>query len=190
VDAVVALAISTAGTLGGGALGGWIGLHGARSLSADEREAAARAETLRSFRLYFGCVATTVARHREVPFVPEPTQLSKAVERVTEWVTDVRHRYIAVQRRAREAFGDSYRDLSGRLAETLIDLQLRELPATVRAATDASSTYVQRLGEQRSPELVAQWPDVHAQLTAAGEELRVWADALRGSRRLRLRRTR
>jgi hypothetical protein len=58
------------------------------------------------------------------------------------------------------------------LGAALVDLMMRDLPPNVDAAVQRASDYVKCLGEQRTSELVAEWGAVHADLMAAGHELR------------------
>jgi len=52
---------------------------------------------------------------------------------------------------------------------------MRDLPPNVDTAVQRASDYVKCLGEQRTPELIAEWGAVHADLMAAGHELRALA---------------
>jgi hypothetical protein len=52
---------------------------------------------------------------------------------------------------------------------------MRELPPDVAAAIDRASDYIARLGVQRTPELITEWGAIHADLIAAGNELRALA---------------
>jgi hypothetical protein len=175
VEAWVALVTTTAGTIGGAVTGAVIALKGARSLSRDEREAAARAETLRAYRLFVGEAVKSVAELRRLPPAVEPNALEKVGEFVDRLGRSDAEVTMRTRARVHERYGDRHLVLADEFAVAAVDLRLRELPTAVRAAVDAAADYVARFDEQRSDELTAEWKDVHARLNAAGEELRRWA---------------
>jgi hypothetical protein len=54
----------------------------------------------------------------------------------------------------------------------MVDLMMRDLPAEIDDAVDRASSYVEKLSKKRTPELSAEWKEVHAQLMAAQIVLR------------------
>jgi hypothetical protein len=58
-----------------------------------------------------------------------------------------------------------------RLLAAIAILQVIDLPKEVKAVVDEAVEYVERLGENRSPELVAQWPAIHKRLLGAADAL-------------------
>lgn len=167
----VALLISIGGTISGTVAGAVVGLTGARKLSRDERMAQERTETLRSFRNYVGEVVQSVAELRQLPAVPETNRVADLATGLVDRVRGEAAVHMATRMRIHQRYGDRYFELAGKLAAAAIDLRLRNLPETARAAVDRANDYVERLGENRSSELIAEWKGVHADLMAAGEEL-------------------
>jgi hypothetical protein len=167
--ALVITAVGAGAATAGGAL---IGLTGARNISREERAAAAHAETLRAFSIYFGALVPVVSELREVPPVPESNLLVDAANYVDKRLRGEAGIYVAGRRREQALFGGRNRELSARLGAAYIDLKLRPLPASVRATVDEAYDYVERLAEQRTRANVAEWPGIHARLMASNDELR------------------
>jgi hypothetical protein len=164
----IALAITAVGTVGGTSLGAVIGLRGARGISREERAEQARAETLRAFTAYFSALVPVVAELRQLPPTPKSSPLADLVDHVRGEAAT----YIATRRRLQQLGGDGIREQAVGLAAASLDLRLRPLPPEVNEAIDDANNYVERLGQQRSDELVAEWPGIHKRLMAANDELR------------------
>lgn len=167
----IALAITAAGSVGGTALGALLGLRGARGISREERVELAQNETLRAFSTYFGALAPVVSELRQLPAV-ETSPAVDLLNRVDKAIRGEGAIYLAARRREQQTLGGRPREISARLGAAYIDLRLRDLPPTVRAVIEESSDYVGRLGEQRTDELIGEWPAIHARLIAANDELR------------------
>jgi hypothetical protein len=60
------------------------------------------------------------------------------------------------------------------LAAAAAELQVRPIPDELRAAFDRANNYIERLGEQRTPELLAEWSSVHDDLMAGRRALDSW----------------
>jgi hypothetical protein len=60
--------------------------------------------------------------------------------------------------------GDRYRQIASQLAVAATKLQTLPLPPDVRAAVDAGNDYVERLGENRTPELTKEWAEIHERM--------------------------
>jgi hypothetical protein len=168
MDAWVAVAISTVGAVGGTALGARIGLKGAQRISREERAAAERSDVVRAFGLFLGALYPSVAELQAMPPVGGwrfgvANVINRVRGPVPTWVATVRNEH--------NFDGGRRRELSWRLAATVADLQVRRLPPDVRAAVAEATGYVQRLGQQRSPELVAEWERIRLRLMAAAAEL-------------------
>ena len=58
-----------------------------------------------------------------------------------------------------------------RLLAAIAILQVIGPPKEVNAVVDEATEYVERLGDNRSPELTAKWPDIHERLLEAAEAL-------------------
>jgi hypothetical protein len=167
----IALAITAAGSVGGTALGALLGLKGARDISREERAEAAQNETLRAFSTYFGALVPVVSELRQLPAV-ETSPAVDLLNRVDKAIRGEGAIYLAARRREQQILGGRPREMSARLGAAYIDLRLRDLPPTVRAVIEESSDYVGRLGEQRTDELIGEWPAIHARLIGANDELR------------------
>jgi len=184
LEAWIALVVTVGGTVGGTAMGAVIALKGARSLSRDERDAAARAETLRAYRLFVGEAVKSVAELRRLPPVTEPNPLEKVGELVDRLGRSDAEVTMRTRARIYERYGDRHLVLADQLAAAAVDLRLRELPPAARAAVDGAIDYVERLGEQRSEEILAEWKGVHGRLISAGEKVKRWASSHRSSHTL------
>lgn len=174
MDATVALVVATAGTLGGAVGGAVVTLKGARSLSRDEREAIERRETARAYRAYVAEAVKSVAELRQLPPVPKPDPLTEAVGSVLGAFRSDADETMATKRRIYQQYGERHQRLADQLVTIGIDLVLREIPASARAAVKTTNDYILRLSEERSEELAAEWKEIHAQLMAAGTEVRDW----------------
>lgn len=168
MEAWIALVITTLGAVGGTGFGALIGLRGARNISREERAEAARAETLRAFTEYFAALVPVVAELRELP--PEPT--SSPLADAVAYIRGEAATYIAMRRRQQQLGGDRIRDQATRLAAASLGLRLRQLPPDVTTVVDVANDYVERLGRQRSDDLIAEWPRIYQRLMDANAELR------------------
>jgi hypothetical protein len=168
MDTWIAVAITAVGTVGGTSIGAVIGLRGARAISRDERAEQARAETLRAFTEYFSALVPVVAELRQLPPAPKSSPLADLVDHVRGEAAT----YIATRRRLQQLGGDGIREQAVGLAAASLDLRLRPLPQRVSDVIDDANDYVERLGNQRSKDLVAEWPGIHKRLMAANAKLR------------------
>jgi hypothetical protein len=176
VETWVALVLTITGTIGGTATGAIIALRGARSLSRDERIAAERAENLRAFRVFVAEAVQAISELKQLPPVPKPWPTDRLLELVERPLRGGKAgMQMATRSRIYKRYGDRHLNLAGRLGAALVDLMMRDLPPNVEAAVQRAADYVKRLGEQRTPELIAEWGAVHADLVAAGHELRALA---------------
>ena len=165
---VLALTITAAASVGGTLLGAVVGLRGARSIGREERTEAAHGETVRAFAEYVSALVPIVAELRELPAVPSSSPLESVVNQLRGEAAT----YFATRRREQELFGGRNREQAARLAAAAVDLRLRPLPQGVRDAIDRANNYVERLGQDRSDEMIAAWPAIHSDLMDAGAELR------------------
>lgn len=154
-DWIVAL-IGVGGTLAGTGLG----YRGARAINHDDRAAALRGQMRTAVADYFGLLVVSVAELRDLPPRKEPNALDQAVDKLRG-----EHRAWIARRRAEYRLtGDRYRQIASQLAVAATKLQTLPLPPEVRAAVDAGNNYVERLGENRTPELTDEWGEVHQQM--------------------------
>jgi hypothetical protein len=177
LDAGAALAITVAGTIGGGVAGAAIGLKGARSLARDERAASERQEVARAYRAYVAAAVKSVSELRQLPPVPEPDPITDAVGAVVNAFRSEADAKMATKARIYRLYGDRHVVLADQLVTAGVELALREIPPSARAAVEATDDYVIRLSDERSDELIAQWKEIHAALMAAGDDVRVWAES-------------
>jgi hypothetical protein len=119
---------------------------------------------------YFGLLVVSVAELRDLPPRREPNALDQAVDKLRgeqgAWVARRRAEY--------RLTGDRYRQIASQLAVAAVKLQTLPLPPDIRAAVDARNGYVERLGEDRTPELVTEWAEIHERMVkslASLEEL-------------------
>jgi hypothetical protein len=176
VEAWIALLSTTAGTIGGTATGAIIALKGARNLSKDERIAAERVDNLRALRVFVAETVLSVSELRQLPPVPKSWFSDRVIELVERPLRGGKAgMHMATKSRIHKRYGDRYLDLAGRLGAARVDFMMRDLPPNVDAAVQRASDYVKRLGEQRTPELIDEWAGVHADLIAAGHEMRALA---------------
>jgi hypothetical protein len=156
-------AISVAGTLGGAG----VGYRGALAINRHDHTAAVRDRARHALAEYLGTLYVSVAELRDLPSNKPPNWLDQKVDALRgeqgAWVARRRTEY--------KLSGDRYRELAGRLATAAAQLQVLPLPDKVRQAVDAANAYVEQLGEQRTPELKAKWPEIHAGLMAAVKTL-------------------
>jgi hypothetical protein len=117
--------------------------------------------------VYLGALYQSVGELRELPPNREPNALDRGVRMLQgehgAWVARRRAEY--------RLSGDRYRQLAGQLASAVAQLHALPLPPDLEAAVTAANEYVEKLSEQRAPELIAQWPATRASLLAAIKRL-------------------
>ncbi len=159
----ITAAIGVVGTLGGTGLG----YRGAVAISRREREAAQRVQMRSAFGEYLGALYASVGELRDLPDTKPPNWLVRSIDAIRgEDATWLAHR-----RAERWLTGDRYRELAARQVAAVARLQVLPLPPDVRAAFDAANNYTERLGENRTPALKAEWSEIHARLMTAVETL-------------------
>jgi hypothetical protein len=143
---------------------------------AIERSAASNAGTIsaealrRAFGVYLGALYPAVAELRELPPVRQPSPLVALMNRLEP-------RDVAwAKQREREfrRYGDRHRQNASALAAAVADLQVQAKPDLLRVAFDRANDYIERLGEQRTPELRAEWTSVHAHLMREAHAIDNW----------------
>ncbi len=78
---------------------------------------------------------------------------------------------MATRRKIRRQYGERHVDLSESFAAAYLDLRLRNVPPAVNAIVERTADFLAKVGEQRTPELIAEWKEIHAALMAARDEL-------------------
>jgi hypothetical protein len=160
----VSEAIAVAGTLAGAS----IGVCGALLVSRRERHHALRTRMRDAYGVYLGAVYPAVSTLRELPDVNGLPNSAKVINQLR----GERATYVTTRERERQIFGDSLRLEQRAVAIAVADLQVLPLPLQARAAVDRSLDYLERLAERRTPEIKAEWSEVHADLAAAAALLR------------------
>lgn len=163
MQAWITAAIGVGGTIGGAA----VGYRGALSISRDERVSAQRDRIRAAFAEFFSQCVVSVAELRDLPANKTPNWLDKAVNELR----GEQGAWIARRRAEFRLTGDRYRQLAADLGIALVQLRALPLPSEVRATVDAARDYIERLGQDRSPEVIGEWSDIHARLTRASESL-------------------
>jgi hypothetical protein len=171
-------------TVGGGGLGfassAWTGSHARRK----ER----KAEIRRSYAAYLGAFYQALSAIRELPEVPPAGPRQAAYDRLRAkfddksappWAVGAVKRieaaaWIRTQERIENVTGGRLREVSGRVAAAGAFLQVLPLPNDARAAVERANEYLIRLGSDRSPEALAEYPDIYAALRAAGKQMENW----------------
>lgn len=150
-----------------GAFGGaGIGFLGAIKVAADQRVEARLSERRHAMATYLGALSPVVAELKEMPPNKEPDLVEKAIERISgEQATWVRTRKGLV------AMSPHMFGRMDRLSSALAQVHLLDMPAGVMKAVEAANDYAVELGEERSEDLVARWPSIHAELLATSKLL-------------------
>lgn len=151
----------------GALVGAGVGYGGALAISRRDRAADIQQKIRDAFGLYLGTLYASVAEGLELPPNRPPTRLDRAVERVQ----GQQGAWLARRRREYQLSGDRYRELAARLSAAEAQLQVLPLSPGLRGAVNAANDYVRRLGEDRSPEIKAEWSAIHSQLMRANSQL-------------------
>jgi|SRR6478752_5333871 len=156
---------ATAGLVGafGGAL---IGLAGALLVDQVQSRRALRTERQRAFAAFMGALYPAVAELRDMP----PNRSGGLFERFDSLLSTPQAEWA----RSRQAIAKISPLLFGRidrLLAALALLQVMDFPEEVMAEIDKAVEYVERLGENRTPERVEEWPVIRERLLDAGDRL-------------------
>lgn len=147
----------------GGALGGSaLGLRGALRISREEREQATHDRIREAFGGYLAALYPSVAELRELPALRKPDLITKVIN---AW-RGKEATWIAQRKAERRVLGDNYRQVAYQLAGATARLQVLPLDHELREVLKAATDYIERLSETRSPELKAEWPQIHSRLMA------------------------
>jgi hypothetical protein len=163
VQAWLTAAIGVAGTLGGTGLG----YRGALAIHRRDRTSALQDRIRSALAEYLGALYASVGELRDLP-------PSKPLNRLYQAINELRGEqatWLARRRAEYRLTGDRYRDVAARQVAAAAQLQVLPIPPDLRAAVDAANNYVERLAENRSPELIAEWPGIHARLMDAAKSL-------------------
>lgn len=170
--------------VGGVLLGAIVGVRGALVVSRDERRHEQREDLRRALAAYLGALYPAVNELRELP-------PARPAPRVARWIDSLQPSDAAWARQRRREYrlyGYRHREGGDRLAASVAQLQVRAMPAELRAAVDRANGYIERLGEQRTKELREEWSSVHGDLMRGRQVLDSWLPPRAHSRRGRSRR--
>ena len=167
----ITAAIGVSGTLAGTGLGAGLGYRGARSINQRQRADAQRARVQDALADYVGALYIAVGELRDLPPNRPPNWLSEAIDQLR----GERGAWLARRTAEYRLSGDRYRDIAGRLAIAAARLQVQVLQPELESAVSAANEYAEKLGTDRTPELVAQWPNVRATLLASAAYLNIEA---------------
>lgn len=146
-----------------GAFGGsGISLLGTRGISTAERQETLRREKRRAFAAYLGALYPAVSELRSMP----PNRLPNTFERIQDKVADEQSAWLRTRREITKATPHLFARID-RLSLATAEVEVLDMPATVLAAIEAANDYVERLGEERTDELKAEWSSIYDRLQAA-----------------------
>ena len=152
----------------GGALGGaGIGYRGAVGISRRERTHARKVQMRDAFASYFGRIIVCVGELNDLP----PRQEPNALDRDADAIRGEAGSWVARRRAEFRLTGDRYREIAAQAAMATAQLLVLPLPPDVRSAVDTANDYIERLGQDRTPEIKAEWSKIHARLVEAGKAL-------------------
>lgn len=158
-----------------GAFGGaGIGFLGSIRVAAGQRVEARHVARRHALATFVGALTPVVSELKEMPPNKEPSLFAKAFDQVSDeqatWVRN-RERLVAM---SPHMFGRQ-----DRLALAMAQVQLLEMPSGIMDAVEAANDYVVELGDERSEEVIARWPSIHAKLLEASKLLDLEPSSLR-----------
>jgi hypothetical protein len=155
------MSAAVAGLIGafGGAL---VGLGGAWWLDRAQRIRSDARERRRAYAAFLGALYPAVAELREMP----PNRNGGLYERLDSLLTTEQAAWVKT-RRGLAATSPQLFSRVDRLLAAIALLQVLDLPDEVTSAVDDAVEYVERLGEDRTPGRVAEWPPLHERLQRA-----------------------
>jgi hypothetical protein len=152
-----------------GAFGGaGVGFIGSAKISADQRREARRVEKVQAFSSYLGALYPAVAELRELPADSGSwrTLASDAIDRLQgEAATYMRNRKILA------SLGNQHIWRMDRLSAAVARVQVLDMPPELIGVFNEANDYVARLGEERTDDVKAEWPDLYKRLHAAASLL-------------------
>jgi hypothetical protein len=152
---VDAAAISVLGTLAGAGLG----LAGASAISRAERREDRRVELKRAYARFLAATYSAVAELRELPPDSEGSKLASIIEQFRgEDATYVQ------TRKTLAAMGNTHITRMDRLNAAIAEIQVLGMPPKVVVVVNETGEYVQRLSDERSDEVKAEWPEIFERL--------------------------
>lgn len=99
-------------------------------------------------------------------------RFSSAVERGKAALLGPTVGWTQTEARIRRVFGDQPFALGEAYVDAAVRLRVLDPGADFEAMIEKASDYLIELEERRTPEVIARWPEVHKELTAAIQEVR------------------
>jgi hypothetical protein len=146
------------GTFGGAG----IGLLGTQRISATERKEASKRERRRAFASFLGALYPAVSELRSMP----PNKLPNILEQAQEKLSNEQADWIRTRKAMVSATPHLFIRID-RLSLATAEVQTLDMPPKVKEAIEDANHYVERLGEERTEELKAEWPSIYVRLHEA-----------------------
>jgi hypothetical protein len=145
----------------------FVGFGGSLYVSQRQRKDADRSERRRAFVAYLTALYPIVAELQDMPNADDRPLPDPARWLLSRLPNAEARDYL----RVRAVVGTRPLEAGAALGAAFAMLQVVELPPHVRETVNDANEYVRELGERRTPELLARWPDLRARLHAMAEEL-------------------
>ena len=144
-----------------------VGLAGATALSRDERRDDRQVERRQIFARFLAATYSVVAELRELPPGSEGSVLAKIIDQIQgEDAAYVR------TRKELAKMGNTHFTRLDRMNASIAEIQVSDLPAEVVNIVNETGEYVQRLSDERTDEVKAEWPAIAKRLQEATNLLR------------------
>jgi hypothetical protein len=140
-----------------------------------------------TYAVYLGAFHAAIAELREFPPAPRDARLDRAVELLIArgkssampFVSDLATRteatrWINTRKHVKETSGERLQESSTHVTNATALLELLPLPDDATAAVKRANDYLDLLGTDRSPEVLAEYADVCDQLQAAARSIADW----------------
>ena len=98
-----------------------------------------------------------------------PNVISRAIDRAR----GEQRAWLATRSAEYRLLGNRHREVASSLAIAAARLHVLPLRSELEAAVSAENDYVEKLGTDRTPELIAQWSDIRTRLLESGAYLDV-----------------
>jgi hypothetical protein len=163
-------------SVGGALIAAVIGARATLAAGDRERDAEHRRELDAAKAEFYAAATLMVALLRRMPNV-DPShpfhRASAAVERAKEWVVGPTVGWVQTEKQLRQVLGSRPFTDGERYVEAAARLRVLTSDPTIHAAIDRVSEYIIELSESGNADeatrdqVLALWPDVHTELTAA-----------------------
>lgn len=141
--------ISILGTLAGASLG----LAGGAAISRGERRESRRIEMRQVYARFLAATYSAVAELRELPPGSEGTTIS----RILDQIRGEEASYVQTRKTLAE-MGNTHIARMDRMNAAIAEIQVLDLPPELIAIVNDTGEYVQRLSDERTEPVKAEWP--------------------------------